>query len=79
MIISCGEQRVKTIVESHDASEPLFMYMAFQNVHAPIQAPQTYVDKYKDIEDGTRRVHCAMVNILDEAVGNITNIYKKAG
>ena len=70
---------MKKIVESHDASEPLFMYMSFQNVHAPVEAPQTYVDKYKDIKDKTRRVHCAMVDILDEAVGNITNIYKKAG
>ena len=70
---------MKKIVESHDASEPLFMYMAFQNVHTPVQAPNIYVDKYKDIEDQRRRVYCAMVDIMDDAIGNITNIYKKAG
>ena len=66
-------------MEEHDPAKPLFMYMAFQNVHAPVQAPQRYVDKYNFIKDTKRRKHCAMVDILDEAVGNITDIYKKAG
>ena len=55
------------------------MYMAFQNVHAPIEAPENYIEKYKFIKDKTRRVHAAMVDILDEAVGNITDAFKKAG
>ena len=55
------------------------MYMAFQNVHAPIQAPEKYIEKYEFIKDKTRRVHAAMADILDEAVGNITDAFKKAG
>lgn len=55
------------------------MYMAFQNVHAPIEAPEKYIEKYEFIKDKMRRVHAAMADILDEAVGNITDAFKKAG
>ena len=72
-------QRVENILQSHDPSQPLFMYMAFQNVHAPIQAPEGYINKYEYITNKMRRVHAAMADIMDEAVGNITDAYKKAG
>ena len=55
------------------------MYMAFQNVHAPIQAPEKYIEKYEFIENRMRRVHAAMADIMDEAVGNITEAFKEAG
>ncbi|KAM7437872.1 hypothetical protein ABFA07_012579 [Porites harrisoni] len=38
-------KRMETIVKSHDPAQPLFLYMAFQNVHDPVQAPQQYIDK----------------------------------
>ena len=53
--------------------------MAFQNAHSPIQAPQEYVKKYDFINQTTRRVHAGMIDILDEAVGNITKIFKDKG
>jgi len=71
--------RVEQILEEHDSSKPLFLYMAFQNVHAPIQAPEGYIDKYDFITNKMRRVHAAMADIMDEAVGNITDAFKKAG
>ncbi|CAH3114504.1 unnamed protein product [Porites lobata] len=71
--------RVEKILHAHDSSQPLFMYMAFQNVHAPIQAPEKYIKKYDFITNKMRRVHAAMADILDEAVGNITDAFRKAG
>jgi len=53
--------------------------MAFQNVHAPLQAPQQYIDKYSFIEDENRRTYAGMVDIMDEAIGNITEAMKDAG
>ena len=53
--------------------------MAFQTVHAPVQAPKKYTDKYSFIEDETRRTYAGMVDIMDEAVGNITEAMKDAG
>ena len=64
---------------SHDPAQPLFLYMAFQNVHFPVQAPQQYVDKYRFIKNDLRRHYAGMVDILDEAVGNITKFFTLAG
>lgn len=72
-------KRVKEIVEYHDPEQPLFVYMAFQNVHNPIQAPEEYVHKYDFINQRMRRVHAGMVDIMDEAVGNITKAFKDKG
>ena len=72
-------QRLEKIVKSHDPEQPLFMYMAFQNVHSPVQAPQQYVDKYAFIKDDLRRHYAGMVDIMDEAVGNITKVFTSAG
>lgn len=66
-------------MDSHDPKQPLFLYMAFQNVHNPIQAPDKYVNKYDFINQKMRRVHAGMADILDEAVGNITKMFKEKG
>ena len=72
-------QRIQEIVSYHNPEQPLFLYMAFQNVHNPIQAPEEYVKKYDFIDQRMRRVHAGMVDILDEAVGNITKAFKDKG
>ena len=66
-------------MKSHNSSSPLFLYMAFQNVHGPVQAPKEHVDKYAFIDDILRRTYAGMVDIMDEAVGNITEAFKEAG
>ena len=78
-ILILNFQRAQDIIKAHNASKPLFLYMAFQNVHGPDQAPQKYTDKYSFIEDRTRRTYAGMVDIMDEAVGNITEAMKDAG
>ena len=70
---------MEKIVKSHDPAQPLFLYMAFQNVHDPVQAPQKYIDKYSFIKNTLRRGYAGMVDILDEAVGNITKAFTSAG
>ena len=70
---------MEKIVKSHDPEQPLFLYMAFQNVHSPVQAPQQYIDKYSFIKNDLRRHYAGMVDILDEAVGNITKVFTSAG
>ena len=72
-------QRAQQIAKSHNKSNPLFLYMAFQNVHSPVQAPKENVEKYAFIEDTLRRTYAGMVDIMDEAVGNITDAFKEAG
>lgn len=72
-------QQATEIIKSHDPSNPLFMYMAFQNCHGPVQAPEKYTEKYSFITDETRRTYAGMVSITDEAIGNITQTMKDAG
>lgn len=72
-------KRAEMIIEEHDPSIPLFLYLPFQNVHFPVQAPQKYVDKYNFIKDKQRRTYAAMLDIVDEAIGNVTRSLEKAG
>lgn len=76
---SLFQQQAQHIIRSHNASKPLFLYLPFQNVHGPTQAPQEYVDKYQFIDDLKRRHYAAMVDIVDEAIGNVTETMKRAG
>ncbi|KAL9987433.1 hypothetical protein ACROYT_G001741 [Oculina patagonica] len=50
-----------------------------QKLKESVQAPQKYVDKYSFIKDETRRTYAGMADIMDEAVGNITDAMKDAG
>lgn len=62
---------ISRLIRDRDPSKPFFSYVAFTAPHAPLQAPQEYVDKYAHIEDESRRIYCAMVEVLDVAIGNI--------
>lgn len=41
-----SDQAVK-VIEDHKAGHPLFLYLAYQNVHKPIQVPDHYARKYQ--------------------------------
>ena len=36
----------ETIISAHDTSQPLFLYVALQNVHTPLEAPTEYLSQY---------------------------------
>ena len=85
-------QRVVDIVSAHAkdpalASTPWYMYLAFQNIHWPLEAPQNYIDMYADIATGAQKICggckspkdgvkrqtiAAMIKIMDDGIGNIT-------
>lgn len=39
--------------------------------HAPYQAPQEYLDRYKHIADPTRRAYAAMITAMDDEIGRV--------
>src|SRR5262249_13741793 len=51
-----GKEAIRQI-NAHDPATPLFMYLAFTSPHTPYQAPQKYLDMYKNIEDPLRRAY----------------------
>eukprot|EP01050_Picozoa_sp_SAG11_P027883 SAG11_NODE_7236_length_1174_cov_1.456744_1_plen_267_part_00 len=69
------------IIEAHNTSRPLYMYLAFEAVHdaggrgvsRPLQAPLELVEKYAQlVPDDTYKVQSAMIASLDDGVRNVT-------
>ncbi len=67
------------LIERHDASKPLYLYLAFNAPHTPYQAPQEYIDRYKNIVDPTRRTYAAMVTCLDDEIGRVVAALDRKG
>lgn len=61
------------------AKEPFFLYVPFLAPHTPFQATKTYYDKLGHIEDRNKRVYCAMILQLDDAVGSIVSHLEDLG
>ncbi len=74
------------LIEGHDFSRPLFMYLAFNAPHGPVkgadgvvQAPPRYVEQYKKIPKEGRRIHAAMVTCMDDAIGRVLAALERRG
>lgn len=50
---------------------PFFLYLSYNAVHAPMEAPDTYLERFKSIEDETRRTYAAMLSAMDDGVGAV--------
>ena len=72
-------REAQKIVEEHDKISPLFLYLAFQAVHSPLEVPDKYLKQYQHIKDKNRRIYSGMVSAMDEAVGNVTRTLKNRG
>ncbi|XP_046561888.1 arylsulfatase B-like isoform X1 [Haliotis rubra] len=72
-------QKAIDIINQHNVSQPLFMYLPYQNVHAPIEVPEKYYNMYPNVINEGRRTFSGMVSALDEAVGNVTSALKEKG
>ncbi|MFO1489802.1 MAG: sulfatase-like hydrolase/transferase [Kiritimatiellia bacterium] len=66
-------------IESREAGKPFYLYLAFNAPHTPYQAPQDYIDRYKDIADPTRRTYAGMVACLDDEIGRVVAALEKKG
>ncbi len=73
-----GQDAVR-LIEEHDTKSPLFLYLAFTAPHAPYQAPEEYLEKYKDIADPSRRAYAAMITAMDDEIGRVVAALDKRG
>jgi len=67
------------LIERHDVSRPLFLYVPFNAVHSPFQAPKSYIEMYKHIKAKNKRIYAGMVTCMDDAIGRIITALDKRG
>ena len=64
-------------IEEHNKKDPMFLYLSYQAVHsanqveAPLQAPQKWINKFQHIKNQGRRKYAAMVAAMDDGVGKV--------
>ena len=71
-------KEVRSLLKARDKTRPNFMYVAFQAPHLPNEAPKKTIEKYKNLTK-ERAIHAAMVDELDQAIGQIINAYEDQG
>ena len=67
------------IVTNHEPTEPLFLFYAPHIVHKPYEVPEEYLKKFDYIDNKLRQVYHAMVNYLDDVVGEVVQALKTKG
>ncbi|MBI5706127.1 MAG: sulfatase [Armatimonadetes bacterium] len=58
---------------------PFFLYLPFNAVHAPLQAPTRLAEKTASFPEGKRRTFAGMLMAMDEAVGQVLATLRKSG
>jgi len=71
-----GNDAVK-LIDQHDPAKPLYLYLAFNAAHTPYQAPQEYLDRYKNISDPSRRAYAGSITAMDDQIGRVIDALAK--
>jgi arylsulfatase A-like enzyme len=72
-----GERAEQFINEHKDT--PFFLYLPFNAQHAPLQAPQKYLNRFPQIERQERKIYAAMLSAFDDAVGRLLKTLRDNG
>ncbi|RKR13271.1 putative sulfatase [Maribacter vaceletii] len=74
------DEAIDFIEKGKEEKEPFFMYLAYNAVHGPNQAPKDYIAKYT-AKGFPKKVatQMAMVDALDEGVGRVLKTLKENG
>lgn len=67
-----------SIIERYQ-QQPFFLYLAFRAPHTPLDAPQSYKDRFPGKMPERRRAALGMLAAVDDGVGLITDTLKKNG
>ena len=67
------------LIAARDRTRPTFLYLALNAPHLPNEAPEEAIARYASIEDENRRLHAAMVDEMDRAVGRVLDAFESNG
>ena len=67
------------IIQNKDKDRPLFLYVAFNAPHTPIEAPLKNIKSFAYLDDKKDQVYAANVNALDFEMGKILNAIEEEG
>jgi arylsulfatase A-like enzyme len=71
-----ARQSVSFIERHHE--RPFFLYLPFNAVHWPLQAPQKYINRF-NTGNKNRDTYLAMLVCMDEAIGQVLDALKRTG
>ncbi|MFR9651787.1 MAG: sulfatase-like hydrolase/transferase [Rikenellaceae bacterium] len=74
-----SNKAVEFIDKSAKDGDPFFVYLAYNAPHAPLQAPQKYLDRTEHIYNQYRSVYAAMILAVDDGVGEIWEALERHG
>jgi arylsulfatase A-like enzyme len=66
------------LIAGKDKAKPFFLYVPFNGVHSPLQAPESYTQPYAALKENRRKL-AGMLSAVDEAIGQIVGALEKAG
>jgi arylsulfatase A-like enzyme len=66
-------------IEQQTSDKPFYLYLTFNAPHTPYQAPQQYIDRFKYIDEPTRRIYAGMVACLDDEIGKVVAALDRKG
>ena len=64
------------LIERHDPADPFFLYLPFNAVHNPNDAPQEYIDRYSHLANPKQRAQLA---VMDLAIGQVMDALEAKG
>ncbi len=67
-----------SFIEKHK-QEPFFLYLAFNAVHTPMEAPEDRIAEFDSIGDKSRRTYAAMLSSMDQAIGKVLKAVEANG
>ncbi|KAL4220260.1 hypothetical protein ACF0H5_020667 [Mactra antiquata] len=75
-------EKAINIINNHHGKNPLFLVVSFTAPHEPLQVPEKYKLMYENLLINTtpeKQTYAGMISCVDEAVGNITEAFKRKG
>jgi arylsulfatase A-like enzyme len=74
-----GREAVRFLERQRGNPQPFFLYLAFNAVHTPMQAPEDYLARFPAIADNKRRTYAGMLAAMDDNIGKVLKALRNIG